>query len=202
MRPTFSFLIPTHREDRPLQRCLDSVASQLGKYDEVIVIGDTLDGQMPKVETLVRSYDRRFRYLTYNAGRHDWGHSQLNHGLEHAQGDYIHCNDDDDTWSPGAVALMREAMRGTPDRPLLFRFQSYFGPVYWQQRGLFARNHIGGHCLVAPNIPGKVGRFAPEYAGDFDYLESTINLHGGIEQAVWCDEVVCVARPSGVLVSA
>ena len=54
--PTFTFLIPTHREDRPLQRCLDSLAPQLLPGDEVYVIGDTCNGPLPKVRSLVESY--------------------------------------------------------------------------------------------------------------------------------------------------
>lgn len=199
-RPTFSFLVPTHREDRPLRRCLDSVLPQMRPGDEVIVIGDTHDGDLPGVESLVSSYG--FTYLALDTGFHDYGHSQLNLGLEHARGDYIHVNDDDDIWAPGAVGIMRATAANYPGRPLLFRFLSYVGLVYWHTRGLFARNHIGGHCLVAPNLPDKVGRWSPEYSGDFDYLESTISLHGGIDSAVWCDQIVAVARPSRVLVPA
>lgn len=193
---TMSFLIPTHSPDRPLAQCLDSVKDQLGKGDEVIVIGDTHDGDMPTVKALVKSYGSKFRYVAHDAGYHDWGHAQLNCGLSLAQGEYVHCNDDDDVYLPGAVAAMKAAAAEDPGRPLLFRFQSYVGPVFWVERGLFARNWIGGHCLVAPRLPGKVGRFASAYSGDFDYLESTIALHGGVESAVWKEEVICQARPS------
>lgn len=202
-KPTFSFVVPTHREDRPLKRCLDSIVRQLGSEDEVIVVGDTTDGSLFGVEMLVSSYDQRFRYLSHSPGFHDYGHSQLNYGIERARGDYLHCNDDDDVWAPGSVAIMRSTAQAWPERPLLFRFISYVGVVYWHTRGLFVRNHIGGHCLVAPNIPGKVGKWGSAYNGDFDYLESTIELHGGIENAVWCDQIVVIARPTAdVLVPA
>lgn len=199
MIPSFSFLVPTHREDRPLQRCLNSIAPQLGSEDEVLVIGDTYDGPLPMVEHLVGAYDGRFRYLAHDAGHHCYGHCQLNHGLERARGDYLHCNDDDDVWTPGAVQVMRAAAVGTPDRPLLFRFRSYLGIDIWHTRGLVARDHIGGHCLVAPNLPGKVGRFECAYNGDFDMVHSTLMLHGGYESAVWRDEIVCLARPTAAV---
>lgn len=195
-RPTFSFIVPTHREDRPLQRCLESVLPQLGRSDQVLVVGDTHDGPLPAVEALVRSYGPRFRYLAHDAGHHCFGHCQINAALPLAKGRYVHCNDDDDTWAPGAVDAMRSAIAETPGLPLLFRFRAYWGTSYWQERGLFARDHIGGHCLVAPNVAGKVGRFACQYSGDFDWLASTVAYYGGPEAAVWRDELVAIARPA------
>lgn len=194
--PTFSFLVPTHREDRPLERCLQSIAPQLGRDDEVIVIGDTHDGALPGVEALVGRYDARFRYLAHDAGYHDFGHSQLNYGIAQARGSWLHVNDDDDIWAPGAVNLMRMHADGLGERPLLFRFVSYVGMVFWCDRGRLERNWIGGHCLVAPNLPGKVGQWGPEYNGDFDYIEQTVMAHGGPDSVVWLDPIVAIARPT------
>jgi GT2 family glycosyltransferase len=201
MKPTFSFLVPTHREDRPLERCLESIAWQLGSGDEVIVIGDTFNGSLPKVEHLIyRNFDERFRYMEYDAGHSCWGHCQLNAGLAVAMGDWLHVNDDDDVWAPGAVAMMRQAALDSGGRPMLFRFQSYVGGMHvWLERGRVERNWIGGHCLVTPNIPGKVGRFDCVYSGDFDYIDTTLKLHGGYESALWKDGVVAIARPQAAV---
>jgi len=169
---------------------------QLGPDDEVLVIGDTHERDLPMVERLVGSYGPRFGYVPFDAGHHCYGHCQLDHGFSLAQGDYLHVNDDDDVWTPTAAVTMRRAIEEAPDRPHLFRFQSQFGTVFWDQRGLIERNHIGGHCLLAPNLPGKVGRFSCEYSGDFDMIRSTIDLHGGDASAVWHDELVAVARPA------
>lgn len=194
--PTLSLLVPTHREDRPLRRCLDSAKPQLRRGDEVIVIGDTRDRPLPGVEALVKSYGRQFRYVAHDAGHHCYGHCQLDHALPLAQGDYIHCNDDDDAWTPDALATFRKLAGALPEPlPFLFRFQSYHGPIYWQRLGLFARNHIGGHCLLAPNIPAKLGRFGCDYNGDFDMVESTVNAYGGPDAAIWREEVIAWARP-------
>lgn len=196
MPPTFTFCVPTHREDRPLKRCLDSLDSQLESTDEVIVVGDTFDGDLPGVEALVTSYGPRYRYIAHNAGRHTWGHDQLNVGLAQAHGEWLHCNDDDDIWTPGAVKVMRSAAAEAEDRPLLFRFISYQNTVYWMERGLFAYERLGGHCLVARNIPGKVGTWQERYQGDWDYVNETVQLQGGEERILWRDEIVVVARPA------
>jgi glycosyltransferase involved in cell wall biosynthesis len=196
-RPTLSLLVPTHREDRPLERCLKSVAPQLRDGDEVIVIGDTHDGSLPRVESLVERFGPKFRYLAVDAGHHCYGHDQLNAGIALAKGDYIHCNDDDDVWVPGALDTFRRAITST-DRtvPFLFRFKSYYGPIFWLQPGLFARNMIGGHCLLAPNVEGKLGAFSCDYSGDYDWVEATVDHYGGPREVVWVSDVIAVARPT------
>lgn len=193
--PTISFLVPTHREDRPLKRCLDSIDSQLGDLDSVLVIGDVFDGPLPSVERLVKSYGEKYYYLEHNAGHHCWGHCALNYGLSKAPGDVIHISDDDDIWTPGSVDIMRSAATENPGKPILFRFLSYHGIVFWANRGEFAYERVGGHCLLAPNIPGKIGTWGEHYQGDWSYVESAVNLLGGPEQIVWRDELVVVARP-------
>lgn len=192
---SLTFLVPTHREDRPLARCLNSIQHQMQPKDEVIVIGDTHDGPLPYVKLLVGSYGPYFTYLPFDAGHHCYGHCQLNHGISLAQGDYLHVNDDDDVWTVGAADKMRLAVAEEPDRPHLFRFQSYVGGmIFWAAKGMVERNYIGGHCLVTPNGP-KVGTWDCAYTGDFDYIRTTLDLHGGNESAVWHEDVIAVARP-------
>lgn len=194
--PSFTFIVPTHRDDRPLTRCLSSLAGQLDPSDEVIVVGDVHDGPLPKVEAWVESYGSRFRYLSLDAGHHCFGHHQLDYGISHAKGDYIHCNDDDDVWTPDAVALMRRSVTVYPEKyALLFRFHSYFGLDFWDFAGNMERNHIGGHCLVTPNVPDKIGSWTCDYTGDFDYVSSTVENFGGVEKAIWINEFVARARP-------
>lgn len=194
---SLSFLVPTHMEGRPLKRALDSIAPQLGPADEVIVVGDTYDGPLPGVEQLVKSFG--FRYIDHDAGRHTFGHDQLNYGLRFARGDYWHCSDDDDAWAPGAVEKMRKAITADPGKVHLFRFRAYNGLTYWLRQGLVERDTIGGHCLVAPNIVGKYGEFGSTYSGDFDMVESTVNLNGGPEAAVWHNQIVAIARPTSAV---
>jgi glycosyltransferase involved in cell wall biosynthesis len=188
--------VPTHREDRPLRRCLDSVKAQLKGGDEVIVVGDTFDGPMPAVAALVKEFGAPYRYVELNAGGHSYGHEELNYGISLAKGDYVAVNDDDDIWTPDALATFRKlAGAVSQPQPFLFRFRSHAGMIFWHQPGLFARNWIGGHCLLAPNVKGKLGKFTPEYSGDFSYVEGTVNYYGGPEHAIWRPEIIAVARP-------
>lgn len=192
---SFSFIVPTHREDRPLSRCLASIQYQLDPSDEVIVVGDTHDGPLPGVEARVRDYGPQFRYLSLDAGHHCFGHCPLNYAISEAQGGYIHCNDDDDVWTPDAVAHMRKGVQLYPELALLFRFRSYHGLDFWDIVGNMERHHIGGHCLVTPNVPGKVAQWTCDYTGDFDYVANTVEAFGGVQKAVWINEFVARARP-------
>lgn len=194
--PSFTFAVPTHREDRPLERCLNSVRSQLAPQDEVIVIGDTFHGSLPAVERLVAGYGSQFRYLELDAGHSCWGHCQLNYAMAEARGDYWHANDDDDVWLPGATDMMRQAAEVWPGKLLLFRFISQFGTVYWEEVGKVERNSIGGHCIVAPRVLAKMGTYACVYSGDYDYISQTIAKFGGANQAIWIDNLICRARPN------
>ena len=160
------------------------------------MVGDTLDGRLPGVESLVESLGPAFKYLSLDAGHHCWGHCQHNYAMTLAQGDYIHLNDDDDVWTEDAAATMRMAATTFPGKVLLFRFRSYIGhTLYWTQVGRMERDFIGGHCLVTPNVQSKIGRFACQYNGDYDWIEQTVNAFGGPEQAVWINHVIALARP-------
>lgn len=186
----------THREDRPLARCLDSIAPQLAPGDEVIVALDTHDGMLPGVEARVTAYGSQFRTVSLDAGHHCWGHCQHNLALTQAKGDYIHLNDDDDVWEPDAAANIRTAAKAFPSKVLLFRFVSYIGrQVFWDRVGHMERDFIGGHCLVVPNVQTKIGRFRCQYNGDYDWIESTVNAFGGPENAIWLTDIIARARP-------
>lgn len=162
--------------------------------DEVIVVGDTRDGELPGVQSLVQEYGPGFRYLAHDAGHACWGHCPLNHAVQFAEGDYVHVNDDDDVWAPDALEAMRSAAAEHPGQPLLFRFKSYHsGLIFWHLKGQLVRNAVGGHCLVVP--AERAGRFACEYSGDFDWVMSSVMNCGGVQTAVWIDTIVCYARP-------
>jgi hypothetical protein len=188
-------LIPTAGRIE-LECALASIAPQLAPDDEVLIIGDTLNDGLRGSQAITRSFGPQFRWLEYKGTEHSYGHQQLNYGISQATGAYLHCNDDDDIWTPDAAASMRRGIDADPGRPLLFRFQSWHFYTYWDWHGMLAQDHVGGHCLLAPNIPGKVGKWGDHYQGDFDYVMDTVTLHGGIDSVVWRDEIVVIARPN------
>lgn len=190
-------IIPTQGRET-LRRCLEScVDAGLRATDDQIVVVDRHEYDPPSnVFDSVRTFATPLRVIGHDAGHHCWGHCQLNVGIKNARGHYILCQDDDDIYAPGAFDRIRAhiAELETP-RPLLFRFQSWWGPVYWDTPGVASEGHIGGHCAVFPNDE-RLGRFTCRYQGDFDYIRSTLDNWGGDSSAVWVDDVIAIARPA------
>jgi glycosyltransferase involved in cell wall biosynthesis len=199
--PTLSFVVPT--AGRPsLRRTLESAAPQILPGDEVVVVGDTCDGPLPRTEAICRDFPFA-RYLEHAGEDHWWGHPQFEAGQAAARGDWLGAQDDDDIWTPGAFAAMRAAIAhcGAEPRPLLFRFRSYWGgAVFWHTPGpeWVRRGHIGGHCLVTPNLPGKLGdrhvRGIYRYEADFDWIADTLRKWAPV-QPLWCDTIIAEQRP-------
>lgn len=194
-RPLLTLMIPTAGRET-LRRCLESIATQENAPSfEVIVIGDTFERELDDTRAAVKSFGRRFRFQTFDAGHHCFGHCQLNYGIGLARGRWLHCNDDDDIYAPGALAAIAEVVQSDIcGIPHLFRFRSYWGPEFWAQEGAVQEGLIGGHCLVARNRLGKIGRFTCRYEGDFDWIKSTLEKND--EQAIWHSDVICIARPT------
>jgi len=193
---SLSFLVPT--AGRPeLRNLLASLSFQMGERDECLIIGDTHDGPLDDVEALVRSYGPRYRYIEHDAGEHAHGHPQMNAGMAAARGDWLVFNDDDDVFVPGCVETIRTVADGRTV-PVLFRYLNYYGFLVWVERGLFAENYIGGHCLVCPNDLGRLGRWSDRYAGDWDFVNETVAFYG-LTKILWRDEVIAIARPDQIV---
>jgi glycosyltransferase involved in cell wall biosynthesis len=195
---TLSIIIPTPGQGRPLKRCLRSIASQpLLPGDEVLVVGDTTDGDLPEVEALVEDFGAQYRYLPVPGKEHTWGHEQINAGMVEARGDYLTFMDDDDVYAEDAFAAMRAAAEEHPGRPLLFRFVTRFRTLVWGAHPVLAQDHIGGHCAVFPNKKAYLAPWGPHYQGDWTFVRGTLDKWpGGDKAVVWREEVIALARPN------
>ncbi|MEO8082516.1 MAG: glycosyltransferase family A protein [Ardenticatenales bacterium] len=202
--PGLTVITPTQGRET-LTRLLDSVAANgLGDNpaDEHLVVIDAhgmADHEAARIESTVGAYGPRWRAIRHDAGGHTWGHCEGNVGIEAARaGNYLTFNDDDDIYAPGAFAAIRRAITddaaaGAP-RVQIFRFMPPWRSPLPEGRHV-ERGRIGGHCLVVPNVDGKVGRLGHQYDGDYDLIESTIALWGGVDAAVFHDDIIAVARP-------
>jgi glycosyltransferase involved in cell wall biosynthesis len=199
---SLSVLIPSQGRESLRRAVRSAMNAGLDENDELIVVADThevhdTDALKQSILRMVANYRVPVRYMEIDTGHHCWGHCQLNHGLERASGQYVHCQDDDDIYTDGAIARMKQyAGKQLSPAPLLFRFRSYFGMVFWDRLGVATEGHIGGHCLLAPNNL-RLGRFTCRYNGDFDYIASTLENYP-MESMQWIDDVICHARPEGV----
>lgn len=190
MDDTISFLVPTAGR-KELNNCLVSIVDQLTDGDEIIVIGDILDGTLHETESIVSNYSH-VKYIEHSGTKHTYGHQQLNQGIAIAQASYLCFNDDDDIWVPGAIDKIRLQINLNPGIPLLFRHLTYFGYVSPITPGLFQEGNFSGHNLVCPNVAGKLGTWTDHYEGDWDFVSSTVAFY---DELIWCDDVISIGRP-------
>lgn len=197
--PTLSILIPT-RGGGDLSYVFQTITTQeLIDGDEVLVIGD---GPQPQIAEQINALGKPFRYAHTAQPTGDYGHSQLNYGLELARGEYIMGTDDDDGYLPRAIESVRAALMESPGRPHLFKFWSNDRYLVWNEaRGKkIEETFVGGHNLVIPNVEGKNGNFPPRYRGDFDWIKSVLANYAE-KDWVWRDEILTRQRPDPKLVA-
>lgn len=189
-------IIPTI--GRPgLSRTLRSVRDQtLLPGDEVLVVGDVLDGPLPEVERLVALAGQPFAYVPHAGYRHWYGFPQVNHARRIARpGNYLLTLPDDDVFTAGALDAVRAAVASLPEpAPLLFRFLSPMGFPLWDRREVVQAN-VSNQCFVVPNLPGRVADLRCErYESDFDWIVETLALWPP-DSLVWDETVIVHARP-------
>lgn len=168
-----SFIVPTIGRES-LARTLASIETWPG--DEILVVGSwNMVG------------DERPRYVVHAPGG-DWGHTERNFVTPMARGRYLAHIDDDDVYMPGTRRLMAQAIRETPDRPVLFKMRFPNGITLWQEPELRCGN-VGTPMMLIPNAPGKLGQFRPFVGGDCAYLEES---KWAPEEFVWRPEVIAL----------
>lgn len=184
-----SIIVPTCGR-LTLARTLESIfLARPAQADEVLVVGD---GRQPAAQAIAMRWKSRLR-LTYREtpATRCAGHAQRNVGISFASGSHLLSIDDDDAYRPMALQLVRAAALANPGRFLIFRMQSHtprhpWG-LLWSYKGASLGN-VGTPMMVAPNMPGKLGRWGDRYAGDFDFLESTLAHYP--EGPVWLEDVI------------
>lgn len=172
-----------------LKITLDSIAAQLGLYDQVFVVGD---GVYPESKKLVEPYGIQFGYFELPDGPHqDWGARARNFAVSIAKKAYISFMDDDDSYLPGAFTAIRNAIHESPGKPLIFRML-HGRDILWRQNKIFIGN-VSSQMIVVPNDPSKLGRFSERYEGDHDFIASTADLYGsGNKSFVWRSELIAI----------
>lgn len=192
--PSLSILIPT-RDTGDLPYVFHSIKTQkLEPSDEVIIISD---GEHEPVAALVEALGPPFKFAR-GPSTGDWGHTQLNYGLQLAQNDFILTTDDDDGYLPRALETVRHELSLAGAVPHLFSFITNTGGISWARPnglGKIAELLVGSHNLIAPNVKDKLGLFKPRYMGDFDYIESTLDCYPK-RSWIWHREILTRQRPT------
>jgi hypothetical protein len=122
----------------------------------------------------------------------DYGNTVRNEWMQKCTGTHIAFLDDDDVYTPDAIAAM-EAMASS-DHLSIFRMNHMEG-ILWRDKR-FKFTNFGTPCLVVPNQPELLGtwRAFTEFGrgGDWMFAEETVKNMGG---PTWCDHVVALIRP-------
>lgn len=184
--------------DAAMFDCLDAV--------EVVIVGDTHDGPLPDVAKLCEEFGAT--YIDVDAGHHCWGHCQINYALAYVAGKHAMTpdvtawacfNDDDDVYTRTAFTTIHRSLPQDPSGPLFFQWQSYSSgklPIVADDGGFVIREGlIGGHSIVVPVVPGKLGTWGCRYEGDYDFIASTLALFPEWRPFL-TQEVIAVARPA------
>lgn len=168
-----------------LLETLASIAGQLEPGDEHLVIGD---GVQPEAATMCEQFG-----ATYRDGplAHDYGNTQRDAGARLATGDYLLYCDDDDTFTPDALAIVREAVQTDPGIPHIFRMTHPTFTVLWRRPALVPGN-VGTPMFCVPR-DGRLARWNDQhsdtYQGDFRFISRTVANHGG--RCGWHEGIVC-----------
>jgi glycosyltransferase involved in cell wall biosynthesis len=192
--PSITCIIPTQGRDT-LPYCLQTISQQaLTPGDEILVVGD---GAQKEVEMQVEALGEPFRYIE---GEHtnDWGHSQINQGLQLAKGDWVMYTDDDDGFLPRAFEVVRAELGKGSLAPHLFRFYTNDKYLVWRKGdgGNVTETLIGGHNIVTPRQVGYmgVGDWTSRYRGDYDWAKSVLDSYPKREWK-WRPEILTRQRP-------
>lgn len=169
---------------RTLASCADA--------DEIIVCADTA-GDTQHARTVSKHVDT---YLECPADQCGRGYAQRQFAIERASGTHLAFLDDDDTYTPDAIGMFREAACG---RPVIFRMNHDELGVVWRTPSLTYGN-VGTPMLLVPNLPERLGRWHPHVnirwgqaaGGDFTFIRETVERMGG---PVWRPEIVATVRP-------
>lgn len=118
---TFSVIIPTYNRKDYLRACLESVAQQRLRPNEVIVVDDgSTDGTQQMLGTLTD--------VTLIQQANAGPGAARNRGAAAANGDYLAFLDSDDIWFPLSLQVMAELIERHGHPSLLFaRFEDFSG---------------------------------------------------------------------------
>jgi glycosyltransferase involved in cell wall biosynthesis len=182
---TLSVIIPTlGRETLPqtLASCADA--------DEIVVVLDTARGGSPSSLPPLPPN----AVLIEGCWGVTGGHAGRQVGIQRASGTHLAFMDDDDVYTSGAIATMRNALG---DVPVIFRMDDPLHGVIWREPEIRWAN-VSTQMYVVPNVPDKLGSWTPHMpglkcpGGDFTFISETVENFGGV---VWREEVTSVIRP-------
>lgn len=190
--PTLTFHLTTVSRPAlaPALRALR--AANLHPGDEVLLVGD---GPQPAAEAFFRQLSLPGRYHEFPGGPHGWwGHDARNGTMHLARAEYLAPCDDDDEYAPGAIDVIRRALKENPGRPHLFRMSGVPGiGTVWKDREIRPGN-VGTPMLILPTAGQRWAKYTHSRIGDHDFIRDTLALWPP-DALVWREEIIYTVRP-------
>jgi hypothetical protein len=174
--PRLSVIVATTGRDT-LPATLASIKSQrLIEGDEVLLVHDGKAGT-----ATVAAWDHAGlpgQMVVLSAGPHrDWGAAARTAGQSMGKGTHLLWQDDDDWYLPGAFDVIRREIVTAPEEILVFRLVYPDGRVLWKDPAIVWKN-VSTQMYVVPRT-ARLGQWGPQYWGDFEFLQSTVNANPG-----------------------
>lgn len=188
-------IIPTQGRDT-LERTLESFVRNASGNDECFVVVDT---HGMDTDTYVDCSNRIMEFgprvwpFPYDAGHNCFGHCQLNRGLDFASDSIVTFNDDDDIFAEGIFDVIRKDFAEDSDGLHVYKFITPWRGILPNGNRLY-EGGVGGHCLTFRGDKPR-GQFTCRYAGDWDFIESTLAAWQGNGTVYFHDEVIAITRP-------
>lgn len=186
----FSVIVPT--VGRPsLYATLHSVyKGGIQPGDTVTVVGD---GPQPEAQRIVEFFKDRLSISYFETQpTRCFGHAQRTFAMRKAKGTHLTFMDDDDAYVNGVLGKVRLLASENPSRVLIFKMRGLARrlgyDMLWRDKDVRIGN-VGTPMIVVPNIPEKTGVWTERYAGDFDFIESTVKNFGP-DSVVWSEDVI------------
>lgn len=105
-----SVALAAYKGEKYIAEQLDSILSQLGENDEIIVSDDYPQGKTREIVTNYQSRDKRIRYIE---GKGEGVVKNFENAMKACTGDVIFLSDQDDVWMPDKVeSIMKEFQNG------------------------------------------------------------------------------------------
>lgn len=145
MGATLSVCLATYNGGRFIRAQLESILTQLGPDDELIVSDDS---STDETVGMVCSYnDPRIRVLTGNGFRSPV--RNFEHALSHAAGDILVLSDQDDIWLPGRLDLVHERLDAQTGKVRLIMMDGEIIDADGNSLGksIFCNNRVGHGVL-------------------------------------------------------
>lgn len=112
-----SVCIATHNGEKYIKKQIESILSQIGVLDEIVVSDDgSTDQTLSLIQSLedkrikIVTYKQCFDYSKFYLSSYYYATANFHNALKHAQGEIIFLADQDDIWMENKVSLFLKAL--------------------------------------------------------------------------------------------